>query len=101
MQNNKQTRTELIDFMQQHISDTFEKMWPLAAIWLEKPVLTSLEKKRRITANDLVTIENGSLVDCNGSPTHKIKMLHGTMANHQFSITVENLITNEISIIKL
>lgn len=91
----------LFDKLFEQMSDPIQRMLQLNAIWLEKSIRTSREVKRRITTNDLIYIENGELKDCEGQPTHKIKLLHGNLANTVFSITVENLLTNELSIINL
>lgn len=92
---------DLFETLFETFTDPYTKMFQLDAIWLEKPIRTSLETKRRITGNDLVLIENGKLIDCNDAPSHKIKLLHGTLSNTRFTITVENLSTNELSIINV
>jgi hypothetical protein len=79
----------------------YTQLMKLAAIWLEKPVKTSIEKKRRITKGDLISISNGKLIDCEGNPTHEIKECFGTMANNILKIEVLNLSNNEIETITL
>ncbi len=72
----------------------------LAAIWLQKPLQTKMERTCRITAGQLVKVENGKLIDCNDEATHKIILCVGTLYN-QFEVTVIDLITNEPLQIKI
>jgi len=72
----------------------------LAAIWLEKPVKTSEGKKVRICPDCLVWVKDGSLVDGEGEPTHKVIECRGTLVS-LFEMDLQNLITNELITIKL
>lgn len=74
----------------------------LAAIWLEKPVITDDGKSIRICAGMGVKIENGKLVDLpdGEQPTHKILRCRGAHT-HSFELDVLNFITGEPETIKL
>ena len=94
-QNRNQPPSDLFKLISAIASDPYTKMFQLNAIGIpsEKIVLRQ---------DTLVVIENGKWVsNSKKEPTHRIKMLHGTLADNQHSITVENLIDNAISIIKL
>lgn len=82
------------------ISRLFNEQQELAAIWLEKPLITGQGKTIRIAPGALVTVENESLVDCTGKPTHKVIACFGTL-NSQFEMTLIDIITNEPMQIKL
>lgn len=72
----------------------------LAAIWLEKPLLTANGKTVRICPDTLVCVKDGELVDCHGEPTHKVIGCLGAMYS-QFEFTLIDLKTNEPLQIKL
>ena len=82
-----------------NISNT--KLFPMAAIWMEKAIRTSREVKVRLTENDLIYVENGEIKDCWGNPTHKIKGCEGTLANTELYFILENLSTGEIEKLKV
>lgn len=91
---------DLFNSIASSISKLYTEQRELAAIWLNKPVVTSKGRTVRIAPDDLITIENGLLVDNKETPTHKIIACFGTL-NSQFEITVVDLSTNEPSQIKL
>lgn len=82
------------------IGDLYTKQRELAAIWLDKSVVTGEGKTLRIAEGATVAIKDGELVDVADKPTHKVLACFGAMSN-QFEIAVINLETNEPSIIKL
>ena len=88
-------RKELIELMMEGIADSYNKIFVLAAIWLDNPIKTSIESKRRITKGDLVKVQDGQLIDCNGIPTHKIVECRGNTSNTCLKLDLVNLITNE------
>lgn len=84
------------------LNDLYTKQVELAAIWLNKPIITNEGRTARIAPNSLVRIENNLLVDITPDQpvTHKILMCMGTCYN-QFEITVIDLLTNEPSQLKI
>jgi len=84
------------------IGDMYSKQSELAAIWLERPLITGEGRMCRIAPDATVCVRNGQLIDCSGDnkPTHKVIGCIGTLIN-QFELTVVDLITQEPSIIKL
>lgn len=81
------------------VSDT--KLYPIAAIWLDKAVITSKERKCRIVAGDEICIENGQIINCSGKPTHRITKCYATITGYAPELAVLNLSTHEIETIKL
>src|SRR5689334_2961323 len=75
---------------------------PLTAIWLNTPIWTAKDLKRRITEGDQVCIQNNELIDCLGDhkATHQITGCYGKPTS-DFSITVIDLKTQELSQIKI
>lgn len=71
----------------------------LAAIWLEKPLLTATGSTSRITPGAIVRVENGKLVNC-GEPTHKVIGCLGTLIN-QFEFVLTDIHSNQPITIKL
>lgn len=82
------------------ISKLYTDQRELAAIWLNKPILTAGGRTMRIAPGSLVKIENGLLVDCIDKPSHKVLACYGTLIN-QFELTVIDLETNEPGQIRL
>lgn len=68
---------------------------PLAAIWLNEPLMTDKGLTKRITAGDLVFIENGELKDCMSKPTHEITGCYGKPTS-DFYLTLIDLKTQEL-----
>lgn len=92
---------ELGDMFRQQ-NELYTNQRELAAIWLEKPVITSLGRMRRIEAGLLIRVEDGKMVDCEeGKPaTHKIQMCIGTLYSN-FELTLTHIETHEPLNIKL
>lgn len=82
------------------VSRLYTEQRELAAIWLERPLITARGKSIRIAPDELVAVKNGCLVDCIDKPTHKVIACFGTL-NSQFEMTLIDLITNEPMQIKL
>lgn len=103
MQNN--LRESLIGSMMKSINDANEinhnKVFPMAAIWMDKAIRTSRERKVRLTVDDMIKVENGQIIDCDGLPTHKIIKCEGTLANNILYFILENLETKEIEKLQL
>jgi len=88
------------------IADTYTKMFPLAAIWMPltyKVVRNgSIEKTRRITNGDQITLIQGILCSCNdGKPTHETVKLFGTLQGSKHELECINLSTGLTETIKL
>ena len=74
----------------------------LAAIWLNKPLITGEGRTSRIAPDATVCVKGGLVIDCSNDnkATHKVIGCIGTLYNH-FEITVIDLLTNEPMQIKL
>jgi hypothetical protein len=74
----------------------------LAAIWLNKALVTGQGRTSRIAPENTVRIENGEMVDITPekAATHKVIGCIGTLYN-QFELTVISLSDNSPSQIKL
>lgn len=81
-------------------SDLFIKPQSLAAIWLEKSVITGQGKTCRIAPDATVMVQDGVLVDCVGKPSHKVIGCFGTLVN-QFELTLIRLADGQPDILKL
>ena len=98
-------RQDLVSKILEGVAEAYQdsriKIYPLGAIWMEKVIRTSRETKRRLTVNDLILVENGEIIDCNGEPSHKILRCEGTLANNELYFVLENLATKETERLKL
>lgn len=65
-------RPDLVHSMMQEVEYIYNRMWERPCIYLDEPILTSLERKRRLTVGDLVYVNNGEISDCYNRPTHRI-----------------------------
>ena len=88
------------------IADTYTKMFPLAAIWTELRYNVvrkgKTEETRRITNGDQITVIDGYLCSCNdGTPTHEVVKLFGTLQDTKHEIECINLLTGLTETIKL
>jgi hypothetical protein len=81
------------------INDLYCVPHELAAIWLSKPVITSTGKTVRIAPEQLICVVDNEIKQ-EGELTHKIIGCYGTLIN-QFEVSVMEIKTNEISILKL
>ena len=85
------------------INRLYTEQRELAAIWLEKPIITGSGLTARISSGELVSVNaDGRLVDATEQApvTHKIIAVFGTLVN-QFELTLIDLKTNEPSQIKI
>lgn len=82
------------------ISKLYNEPMELAAIWLNRSLLTAQGKTWRLAPDALVCIENGELVDCLNEPTHKVIGCFGTLVG-QFEVTLINIQTSEPLLIKI
>ena len=84
------------------ISRLYTEQRELAAIWLERPVVTGEGRTVRIAPEATVRIQDGVLVDVSPEApvTHKVIACFGTL-NSQFELTLIDLATSEPTQIKL
>jgi formylmethanofuran dehydrogenase subunit A len=77
--------------------------YPLAAIWLEKPLQTDTERTVRITEGHKVCVKDGHLVDCNeqNKANYKVIGAHGTISSSELYFVLTNLETNEPLTLKI
>jgi hypothetical protein len=75
----------------------FVKEMELAAIWMEKPVVTETERTVRLTEGHKIRVEDGKIVDCEpGKPaTHKILGCFGTVSSSSLGFTLMDINSNE------
>lgn len=81
------------------LAKSFNKVYPLAAIWLEKPVSTATEFTARLRKGHLIRIENGLIVNVTDTlpHTHEIIECRGTIGDTLLMFELENLETKELS----
>ena len=72
----------------------------LAAIWLEKPVVTNEGKTVRLTKGHQVLVVDNELTDVVDEPSHQVLKVFGK-SNSDFSILLVDLITFDLLTIKL
>ena len=85
------------------LQQSYNKIMPLAAIWLNAPVQTSTERTARIKEGDLIRVEKEWIVDVtpDKKPTHKVILCKGNIASTSLDMDIQDLKTNEISTLKL
>lgn len=77
------------------------KLYPAAAVWLDKAVMTAKERKVRLVPTDEISIENGQIINCDGQPTHRVEKCYSTLTGYNPEMDVLNLATNEIERVKI
>lgn len=84
------------------ISRLYTEQQELAAIWLERAVVTGEGRTPRIAPEATVRIQDGGIVDVSpeAPATHKVIACFGTL-NSQFELTLVNLETAQPLQIKL
>jgi hypothetical protein len=83
------------------LGDLYTKEFELAAIWLERPLLTATERTVRIAPGHLVAVEDGKLVDVFIKPTHKVIGCYGTIANTSLSFILIDIENNQPLTLKI
>lgn len=85
------------------LQKSFQKVMPLAAIWVTSPVITSKGRTARIEAGDQIRVIDGWIVDIqDGNPaTHEVIECRGNIGNSILEMDIKNLETGELSILKL
>ena len=92
---------EMFAGIAQSYADGYTKLFKNAAIWLEKPIRTSRETKRRICSHDEICVLNGKLIDCDDKPTHVIIDTYGTLQDNILEIECKDLSTGEVIRVRL
>jgi len=84
------------------LAKTFEPLptMELAAIWLEKPVVTNEGKTVRLTKGHQVLVVDNELTDMIDDPSHQVLKVFGK-SNSDFSILLVDLITFDLLTINL
>ena len=85
------------------LQQTQMKLYPLNAIWFDRPVQMPDGKKARITKGDIIRIENGKIVDCLKweYATHVVTGGKGRLDSSELYLDVTNLDTNESFTLKI
>jgi hypothetical protein len=85
------------------LQKSFQKVMPLAAIWLVAPVITSKGRTARIEEQDKIRVEGGWIVDIkDGNPsTHEVIECRGNIGNTILEMDIKDLKTGELSTLKL
>ena len=81
-------------------SELYTKSRELAAIWIDKGIMTGEGKQSRICPDTFVWVKDGKFSEGEGEPTHKVLACRGTLIN-QFEFDLLDLKTNEQITIKL
>jgi hypothetical protein len=92
-----------LNFFKDLNDSLFVKEMELAAIWMEKPIVTSNERTVRLTNGHEVRVENGKIVDCSPDKpaTHKILGCYGTVSSSSLGMVLMDLKTNEPLTLKI
>jgi hypothetical protein len=79
------------------------KLYPLEAVWFDRPVQMPDGKKARITKGDVIRIEDGKIVDCLKweHATHVVTGGKGRIDSSELYLDVTNLDTNESFTLKI
>ena len=85
------------------LQQTQMKLYPLNAIWFDRPVQMPDGKKARITKGDVIRIEDGKIVDCLKweRATHVVTGGKGRLDSSELYLDVTNLDTNESFTLKI
>jgi hypothetical protein len=85
------------------LQKSFQKVMPLAAIWLISPVITSKGRTARIEGEDKIRVVDGWIVNIqDGNPaTHESFFLSGNIGNTILEMDIKDLKTGELSTLKL
>lgn len=88
------------------LGKSFQKVMPLAAIWLTSPVITSKGRTARIEAGDKIRVFSSfSAMICditeNWPATHEVIECRGNIGNSILEMDIKDLHTGEVSTLKL
>lgn len=81
------------------LAKSFTKVYPIAAIWLNKPVQTTTERTVRITKGHLIRVRERWIEDVTDTlpATHKVIECKGTIGDSVLFFELANLETQELS----
>lgn len=82
------------------LNNSLNKVHPLAAIWLSKPVWLERKQSVRIEAGDRLRIENNSIVDVvipDKPATHEVIGCYGNISDTILYFGLKDLKTSEIT----
>ena len=79
-------------------NNSFSKVMPLAAIWLNKPVQTGGKRTVRIEQGEMLRVKGNTIVDISedAPATHKVIECYGNVANTILYFELEDLHTKEL-----
>ena len=85
------------------LQESYNRVNPLHAIWLETQIITQEGKKRRIEAGDKVRVANGQLKDVSRDlkATHTILVCKGNISNSILQMDLQDLENGQIITINL
>lgn len=86
------------------LQKSFQKVMPLAAIWLDKYVrIETKNRTARIQTGDKIRVEDGRIVDIQDSKpsTHEVAECRGNIGNSILEMDIKDLQTGELSTLKL
>lgn len=85
------------------LGNSFNKIMPLQAIWLHKPVRTSNGTTVRIEAGNKIRVENNWIVDISPDQpaTHEVIKCMGNIANTVLEFELMDLENNELTTLKV
>ena len=100
---NENKEANVFETLSKSLTPDYTHIYPLAAIWLDKSVVTKEGKMRRIVEGISLKIENGEIVDLpeGEKPTHIITSTKGNLNSTILLLGVMDLTTQELSEIKL
>ncbi len=91
---------DALDVFFKGIVDTQTKLYPLKSLHIPSRILTKQGKVGFLYEGDELAVQDGQLIDSETS-THVITSMRGTISNTIFEITVMDLNTRELSIVKM
>lgn len=87
------------------LNKSFQKIQPIAAIWLSKPVWLVGKRTARIEKNDKIRVEYRGITDIditNDKPaTHTVLECYGNISNSVLYFELENMRTKELSTLNI
>lgn len=85
------------------LAKSFNKVYPLAAIWLNKPVKTTTDKTCRITKGHEIRVYERWIEDVTDTlpATHKVIECMGTIGDSILRLELENIETKQLSTLNI
>lgn len=99
---NEITKSQLLEDLAKSLMSLYTESRELAAIWLNKALITAKGRTIRLAPDAEIAVVNGAVVDVTDTQpaTHRVIGCYGTLVD-QFEISVVNIETLDPSIIKL